>query len=125
MDLGLSRNVPARIGVGIYLGAGVRGGTAQSNETTMKKHRASVSITGKVQGVWFRAHTQEKARELDITGFVRNMPDGSVYCEAEGSEERLQELIDWCRQGSPAASVDKVAVIRMEPAGDKDFVISG
>jgi acylphosphatase len=70
----------------------------------------NVKITGRVQGVWYRGSTQRKARSLGLTGFVCNRSDGSVYLEAEGEEEALQALLNWCRQGPELASVEKVEV---------------
>ena len=67
-----------------------------------------IRITGKVQGVSYRAYTQEKARELKVSGFVRNVEDGSVYIEAEGEEDKLNLLVEWCKEGSPQAKVDSV-----------------
>lgn len=72
----------------------------------MKKH-FDISVSGVVQGVFFRAATREKAEALKITGLVRNEPDGSVYIEAEGEEEDLRHFIPWCRQGPPRAVVEK------------------
>lgn len=75
----------------------------------MKKH-FKLKITGKVQGVWYRASTKRKARELGLCGFVRNQPDGSVYAEVEGTEAQIRALFDWCRQGPELARVEKVTV---------------
>jgi len=75
----------------------------------MNKH-FSISIGGKVQGVFFRASAREKAEELDVKGFVRNEPNGNVYIEAEADENTLQQFIEWCRQGPPRARVEKVDV---------------
>ena len=61
-----------------------------------------------MQGVFFRASTKEKADALNISGMVRNEPDGSVYVEAEGEEENLKAFIQWCQQGPPRASVQKL-----------------
>lgn len=74
-----------------------------------KKHFA-ISITGKVQGVYFRATAADEARKLGLTGFVRNESDGSVYIEAEGEEEALQKLVDWSKHGPPRAQVEEVQV---------------
>lgn len=68
----------------------------------------SIHITGRVQGVFFRASTQKKALQLNLTGFVQNQPDGSVYIEAKGSRHNLQQLIDWCHQGPRFARVQSV-----------------
>ena len=70
----------------------------------------SIEIFGKVQGVWFRASAQRKARELGITGFVKNNRDGSVYVEAHGEDDAIKDLIAWCKSGPPHARVDQVMV---------------
>lgn len=67
-----------------------------------------IQVIGKVQGVFFRASTQDKAEELGIKGWVKNEADGSVLIEAEGSEDKLQHFISWCRQGPSRADVKKV-----------------
>jgi acylphosphatase len=71
----------------------------------------AIHVTGKVQGVFFRASTREKATSLGIKGYVRNEWDGSVYIEAEGEQDTLNKLIAWCKQGPPHAVVEKVEVI--------------
>lgn len=77
--------------------------------------RAQLTITGKVQGVFFRAHAIEKAQELGkITGFVANEADGSVTVVAEGPENKVNELIDWCHSGPSRSEVEKV-VIDLQP----------
>jgi acylphosphatase len=70
----------------------------------MQKH-VSIKVSGRVQGVFFRASTKKKADEVDIKGYVRNEPDGSVYIEAAGEEANLKTFIDWCHQGPPNARV--------------------
>jgi len=70
----------------------------------------SIHIEGKVQGVFFRASTEEKADELNIKGFVRNENDGSVYIEAEGEENALREFTAWCQHGPSRAIVHNVIV---------------
>lgn len=70
--------------------------------------RVIITIYGVVQGVFFRESTKNKARELGLAGKVQNQADGSVYVDAEGEEEKLKELIDWCHQGPSGARVDKV-----------------
>jgi len=77
------------------------------------KHIA-IRVHGKVQGVFFRASTQEKAEELGLTGFVQNEPDGTVYLEAEGTAESLKKLEQWVHQGPRRAHVEKVAVEEQE-----------
>ncbi|MFD0861624.1 acylphosphatase [Sungkyunkwania multivorans] len=71
----------------------------------------NIKVTGKVQGVWFRKYTYEKALSLGLAGFVRNEVDGSVYVEAEGSRQKLEELILWLSdEGSPLSEVDAVTL---------------
>lgn len=65
----------------------------------------SIIISGKVQGVFFRQSTKEKAISLGITGIVKNLPDGNVYIIASGTAAQLKTLIDWCRQGPARAKV--------------------
>lgn len=67
-------------------------------------------VTGRVQGVFYRQTTRDKARALGLSGWVRNADDGSVEIEAHGPAERLEELIGWCRQGPPGARVSAVTV---------------
>ena len=72
----------------------------------MKAFKATVS--GKVQGVWFRDSTQEEAIKLKVTGWVKNIPGGMVYLEAEGEENNLKSLERWLHIGSPHSRVDRV-----------------
>jgi acylphosphatase len=73
----------------------------------MKLHY-KISVVGKVQGVFYRESTRRKAQELGIKGFVRNEPDGSVYIEAEGTENMLTGLVAWYQQGPEMAEVTAV-----------------
>ena len=72
----------------------------------MKAFKATVS--GKVQGVWFRDSTRQEAIKLKVTGWVKNLPGGTVYLEAEGEENNLQSLERWIHIGSPHSRVDRV-----------------
>lgn len=84
----------------------------------------SISVFGMVQGVFFRNATQRKARELAITGWVRNEPDGSVKILAQGKEGNLQKLIEWRRIGPPFAKIDNIEVRWEEKQkGFKNFKI--
>jgi len=74
-----------------------------------------VRVEGLVQGVWFRASTQREAQSFEITGWVRNEPDGAVLLEAEGRPEALEELLSWLRDGPPQARVDAMDVTWLEP----------
>jgi len=90
----------------------------------MARVRAHVWISGRVQGVFFRAHTKELADELGLTGWVRNLPDGRVEAVFEGEEDAVLRAIEWCKRGPPLASVEKVEVRYEEPTGEfKDFRI--
>lgn len=80
--------------------------------------RVVIRVYGRVQGVGFRAWTVARARELAISGYVMNEPDGTVLIEAEGSEEALKRLVELCHRGPPAAIVERVDVSWVEPRGD-------
>lgn len=77
--------------------------------------RLHIRISGRVQGVFFRAHTQETAASLRLTGWVRNTSDGGVEVVAEGERALLEELLNWCRHGPAGAKVTS-ADTRWEPA---------
>lgn len=67
--------------------------------------RAHVIFRGKVQGVFFRANTEGRARELGLKGWVRNLPDGSVESVFEGPREAVEKAIEWCKSSQPHARV--------------------
>jgi acylphosphatase len=67
--------------------------------------RIVINVFGSVQGVFFRYTTRKIARKLGLTGIVKNMPDGSVYIEAEGEEEKLSELLKFAKKGPKYADV--------------------
>ncbi len=76
----------------------------------MERKRIHIFVSGFVQGVFFRAETREKAKELSLFGWVKNLPDGRVEILAEGEKEKLEKLIEWARKGPPAAQVDNVDI---------------
>jgi len=80
-----------------------------------------VSVSGRVQGVFFRAECADRARALGLTGWVRNAPDGRVEAAFEGSDEAVEEAIAWCRTGTPSAIVDDVEVVEEAPTGEAGF----
>ncbi|MBS3786719.1 acylphosphatase [Candidatus Bipolaricaulota bacterium] len=86
----------------------------------MEKERAHMEITGRVQGVGFRNSTRRKARQLGLTGWVKNLADGSVEVLAEGNKEDLEDLISWANSGPRLANVNKVEVDRREPTNEFD-----
>ena len=73
----------------------------------------SIIVEGLVQGVYYRQSTKAKATETGITGEVKNKKDGSVHIIATGSEEQLQQLIEWCKKGPDMAIVTNVKVEKM------------
>jgi len=83
----------------------------------------TIHIYGHVQGVFFRAHTQELARELGVRGYIRNEPDGSVHIEAEGDEASLKEFVEWCHKGPPSARVTRLQSHEGVLEGYGDFEI--
>jgi len=88
----------------------------------MQKHLI-IKVSGKVQGVFYRASTKEVADQLGLKGLVRNEHDGSVYIEAEGDESVLARFTDWCKQGPRLAKVDQVEVSEAAWIGFKDFEV--
>jgi acylphosphatase len=76
----------------------------------MSKVRAELKIQGRVQGVFYRQSTMEKANSLGLTGWARNCPDGSVEAVFEGEKAAVDQAVEWCRQGPPAAHVTDVAI---------------
>jgi acylphosphatase len=75
----------------------------------------SITVTGKVQGVYYRQSTKEKAIALGLTGYVKNLPDGSVQIMASGNTDQLLQLVLWCRQGPARAIVEEVQVETLPP----------
>ena len=87
----------------------------------MSQARARVNVRGRVQGVFFRAETRDRARSLGLGGWVRNVPDGSVEAVFEGERERIDSILAWCRRGPSLAEVDGVDVAWEEPRGEEGF----
>ena len=86
--------------------------------------RAHCRIYGKVQGVFFRANTRKQARRRGLTGWVRNLSDGSVEAVIEGPRGEVEEVVEWARSGPPKARVDDMEVDWGEATGDfDDFVV--
>ena len=88
------------------------------------ERKAVIIVKGGVQGVFFRASVAEKAAVLGVRGRVENLADGSVKILAEGPGKKLEELVGWCGEGPPRATVESVEVEWAEPAGEfRDFRI--
>lgn len=82
--------------------------------------RVRLDITGKVQGVYFRDSTQRRARELQITGWVRNREDGGVEVEAQGPDAAVDQLVRWCHDGPERAEVTELVAHEISPTSDED-----
>jgi acylphosphatase len=85
--------------------------------------RVRALVSGRVQGVFFRAHTRTRARELGVSGWVRNLPDGRVELVAEGEEAKITTLLAWVQIGPPSARVENVQADWSTPQGEKEFHI--
>ena len=86
--------------------------------------RIVIHVSGKVQGVYYRASTKAMADQLGIHGFVRNENDGTVYVEAEGSDQPLSQFVAWCKEGPAHANVLKCEVREIKPNGTNGFQIT-
>lgn len=85
--------------------------------------RAHVFVSGRVQGVFYRATTRDTARQKGVDGWVKNLDDGRVEAVFEGDSETVAEMVEWCHTGSPQARVEDVEVDYEDPAGIEGFEI--
>jgi len=83
--------------------------------------RVHLLVSGKVQGVFFRLNTKNKAEELGIFGWVKNLSDGKVEILVEGEKERIEELIKWVKKGPLFAKVKELEVEQREFKGEFNF----
>ena len=83
-----------------------------------------VRITGRVQGVSFRWYAVREAVRLELVGWVRNEPDGSVAARFEGDRGPVEAMVEWCRNGPPGAHVEGVETEESTPAGETGFRIA-
>ena len=83
--------------------------------------RAHVRISGRVQGVFFRADAADRARSRGVAGWIRNVPDGAVEAVFEGPDEAVDAMVSWCGRGPRGARVDDVQVEWEEPRGESGF----
>lgn len=88
------------------------------------KKAFSLTIHGKVQGVFYRENAVKKAQELCICGFVKNVEDSTVLCIIEGDELILKEFVAWCYEGSKSAKVEKIDINEIENQDFSNFSIS-
>jgi len=91
------------------------------NKNKMDSKHLNIRVYGEVQGVFFRDSVRRKAEELGIKGFARNEPDESVYIEAEGLQEVLEKLVNWCWEGPESARVAKVEIEEGDTKNFEDF----
>jgi acylphosphatase len=87
----------------------------------METVRATLLIKGKVQGVFFRAHTRDQAEALGLAGWVRNLPLRRVEAVFQGPRDQVEKAIAWCRQGPPAAVVSEVTISWGDPDPELKF----
>lgn len=85
--------------------------------------RAHVRVRGRVQGVFFRADAQARARSLGLAGWVRNEPDSSLEGVFEGRPDAVESMVAWCSRGPSGARVDDVEVEWEEPRGEVGFAV--
>jgi acylphosphatase len=81
--------------------------------------RAKLIVHGDVQGVFFRHHTKKEAESLDLKGWCRNEPDGSVYIIIEGEDKKVEKFIKWAKQGSPLAEVEDLQIFEEKYTGNE------
>lgn len=87
----------------------------------MKSFR--IHVIGRVQGVFFRRSTKDKADSLGLCGWVRNEPDGSVMIEVEGQESVVEKFVEWCKIGPPIAHVEAVNIKELPLQNYTDFKV--
>jgi len=96
----------------------------KNGEEYALKVRAHIVVSGRVQGVFFRSETQDEARRRNVTGWIRNMPDGRVEAVFEGEKDKVEDLVEFCRRGPPGARVTRVEVVWEDYIGEfKSFSI--
>ncbi|MBI2101872.1 acylphosphatase [Candidatus Woesearchaeota archaeon] len=80
-------------------------------------------VSGRVQGVYFRANVRDKALQLGLKGYAKNLPDGNVEVVAEGNGEKIKELVDFIKKGPGVASVTGIQMKHKEPENFKNFEV--
>jgi acylphosphatase len=89
-------------------------------DDTVRRH---VTVHGDVQGVFFRETARRKATEAGVSGWIANRSDGTVEAVFEGPPEAVEELVDFCREGPTAATVERADVSEEEPEGLSGFAV--
>jgi acylphosphatase len=82
-----------------------------------------VYVSGRVQGVWFRGSCARQAVRAGVAGWARNLPDGRVEAVFEGERAAVEELLTWCHEGPPSATVTGVEIVDEEPVGETSFQV--
>jgi acylphosphatase len=82
----------------------------------VSSRRVAALVSGLVQGVFFRVATQQQARRLGLTGWVRNLPDGRVEAQFQGAPDAVEAMLAWCARGPRGARVDEVEASDVDPA---------
>jgi len=99
--------------------------SCDNSQIYMEKVRARVIVEGRVQGVFFRQHTQDMAFRLGVIGWVKNRRDGSVEAVFEGDREKVDQIIQWCHRGPSEARVKNVSVVWEEYTEEfEDFSVT-
>lgn len=83
-----------------------------------ERKRVHLIVRGRVQGVFFRASVAREALGLGTTGWIRNLPDGTVEAEIEGATSAVDDLVAYCQEGPPNARVDRIEVTDAEPTNE-------
>jgi len=94
-----------------------------ADEAATERVRAHVHVSGRVQGVGYRATTRRRAAEYGVDGWVRNLADGRVEAVFEGPRDAVESAVEWCHEGSRAARVDGVDVAWEAPTGLDGFEV--
>lgn len=102
---------------------GNRSGVVMNAEKGIEKRTVRVLITGRVQGVAYRAWTERTARSLGLHGWVRNRRDGAVEAQFSGAGDRVAEMLNRCRKGPPAAVVGEVRLVEDGGAAPLGFTV--
>lgn len=90
----------------------------------MERVARHVVVTGRVQGVFYRASTRDRARDAGVAGWVRNRADGAVEAHLEGPADAVEQVQGWMRHGPAGAVVDDLRADQVEPTGAASFTIA-
>ena len=96
---------------------------AQVRHALVMSRAIEVRVSGEVQGVSFRGYAAREAVRLELVGWVRNEPDGSVLGHFEGPAADVEKMLDWCREGSPSADVHRLEIRDVRPIGASEFSV--